>query len=242
MRPTRRDRKKANACISSGMRQFDGSQWLEASDLAALAGGTVTTWTARQGVSPTQGAAAKRPTMNGSTGCVVFDGVDDCLVGDCGVGGSPTATCIVFAEKITSGAGAVILEHTTQHYDRDGLMMAQLNASNANWQSIGSTTLSTYRNSEQSAPRGVNGGAMNRTPNPDTILSIYNGGIDDGAYGRQVDSTGNFAASSSYIGSRNNGASLRFNKGIACILVFRELLNYEQMCAVAAKYRKVWRF
>lgn len=242
MRPTRRDRKKANACISSGMRQFDGSQWLDAADLAALAGGDVTTWTARQGVSPTQGTATKRPTMNGSRRAVVFDGVDDCLIGDCGVTGYEKATVLVFAERGTMATLGVLIEHTAASYNQNGLQLHQSATVAQNMQAIGSATLSTYRQGLISSPRGVNGGALDRTANPDTIESIWNGGIDATPYGRQVDSTGGFGAGSTFFGSQNNAALYRFNAGIACILVFRSLLTYEQMCAVAAKYRKVWRF
>jgi len=224
------------------MRQFDGSQWLDAADLAALAGGNVTTWTARQGVSPTQGSAAKRPTMNASRRAVVFDGVDDCLVGDCAVAGFEKATALVFAEKGTQSSFGILLETTTAAFNQNGLQIYQNDPPHENLQATGSATLSTFRKGLISSPRGVNGGACNRTANPDTIESIWNGGIDATPYGRQVDSTGGFKAGSTYYGSRNNGGSNRFNAGIACILVFRSLLTYEQMCAVAAKYRKVWRF
>jgi hypothetical protein len=224
------------------MRQFDGSQWLDAADVAALAGGNVTTWTARQGVSPTQGSAAKRPTMNGSRKVVVFDGIDDCLVGDCGVTGYAQATAIIFLERGSQLGPGIVLETTTASFNQNGLQFYQEAAPFQNSQSIGSATLSTFRKGKESGPRSVNGGACNRAANPDTIESIWNGGIDDTPYGRQVNSTGGFGAGSTYYGSRYNGTAYPYSGGIACVLVFRSLLTYEQMCAVASKYRKVWRF
>lgn len=241
MRVTRRDKKKATSAFASAVAAHGGSLWVDADDVAHLAGTAIASWPSRVGNSPAQGIGAQQPVVSRTDRVVRFDGIDDVMTVDIAVSATEKATVLWFAQN-QAGSGAV-LELTTAWFTNNGLS-AGIDASSNALAGIGAAILAdrvsrTANTVAQS--RIACGEALNRTPNPGTIDMMDNNGVVTNAYVNQGNPVGNFANATSYIGSRNGGAP-RLAGGICSILVLRELLDLSQIHSLMAQFRRSWSF
>lgn len=240
MRVTRRDKKKATAAFASAVVAHDGSLWIDADDVAHLAGTALSSWPSRIGNSPAQGTVAQQPLVAKTKRAVVFDGVDDLMTVNVAVNGVEQATILWFCDN--QAAAGVVIELTSTWWQSNGFA-AGINTSNAGT-GVGASVITQRVEKSGSAIAGARVGcaqAMNRTPNPGTIDIIDSNGPVTTAYSNQGNPTGNFASGTSYIGSRNGNAP-RFASGICSILVLRELLTVTQMHSLVSQFRRSWRF
>lgn len=212
---------------------------------SALAAGAVSSWTdlSGNGRHATQATGGKQPVTtagekNGQN-ALVFDTTDDCLQTASTALTAGNQLTVYAVVKAASGTDRIIAEQSASYSTNAGSWVM-------------------YRSAADKVVAGVRGntGAIEWTTTATVTTSYrivtarYDMGITrfetmafiDGVRGGSwttliaagLPNTGNFAAHVLNIGSRNNGASLRLNGGIAELLIYAERHNAAQRKAVEA--------
>ena len=203
--------------------------WISSLDLDD---GTITTWTARVGTSPTQAAAGQRPvTGTNAAGlpCAVFDNTDDELDVSGGVvsGESAFSVIAVAATDTSSGAASTIIQRDGADWTSGGFTMdfSSLKAgtaarTTANSFRVGATTMTA------STLHAIGGTVDIAEPGATEIITYLDGSDDGTSSASQANQTGTFASATAYVG----GGSVRPLNGDLCeVFVTHSVLTSAEM-------------
>lgn len=209
-----------------------GLQFLVAADVRGIADGAdITTWPARIGADPTQASAPLRPSYDADGPFVNFDTVGEALPTPAVDLTSATGATIIVAcyQHDPLGSGN-IWEHGPLFYNSNGLVLSF---------SVGKlySGIGTPHSQRLAAlsPRKVHvfGVSFDRVPADDDVhVHDQDGQVDDFTGVIEADSTGNFGGNSSWLGSRNNGASQPLGGGVSVMVALPVALDHRSLQAL----------
>ena len=193
-------------------------QYLDSRDVKGIADGAdVTTWPARIGADPTQPSAPLRPSYD-VAGFVDFDNVGESMPTPAiDLSTSSELTFVIACHTRDAAGSGRVWEHGTVYFTTDGVSCALSSKRPAIGHGGPGAAQIGYRTSAKALRDvAVIGGAFDRAASLDAIyMHTQDGEIIDFAATDTNDTTGDYGANASQLGSRDNGASLPLNGGVA---------------------------